>query len=1059
MKYFSPLHFGKLTMFCVALTVILGMSSLDHPVYSQISTTCDNSNFNLGNFKGWSGCYGHYAVPCEMPGFLLNPIPPNFTRPLHRIIASPGWLDAQTCNNLLNVFPGEAFVARLGDTSYTMGGTGKEAEMSYQVTVSNDSYLFIYRYAVVLQTGGHNPPDHQPDFQIMITNAAGNVLDSTCGYYYITAQVSGPPVAGWNLCSTVPNGAVYWKNWTTVGMDLTAYFGQTIFIKFKVRPCSYDTHFGYAYISAYCGYLQLQTALCQGDTSATLTAPPGFTYLWSTGATTQSIVVPNPVTGATYSCTLTAINGCTVTITVNLTYTVIHSHFTHGSACAGNPTQFNDSSYVNQNFVTNWKWDFGDGTPLVIGNPAPVHTFTFSGTYDVKLVSYSTEGCADSVTIQVHVDTVASLTNHPLGDTLCSLESTNLVMTGSLPGTLFTWTATCKEPAITGYSNNNVPTTILNQTLVNTGPNPDTVFYKIYPHTGDCIGPDSTYWVIVSPLPVLSNSPLVKSICDNANTGITLTSTNPGTQFTWTCTASSGNLTGYSDNTTVPGTAISQVIDNTGFAIDTVYYHIVPQLLGCPGDTVIFKVAVYPTANVTNNPLSKTICDNTGHQHHTDIQCHRSAVHMDLHTQQPERNWLEQQCGTDHPAQPDTGCYQQQHPDRHLSHHSADQRCPGTPADYIVTVYPTPTLTNAPAIQTQCNNTNTLLRLIPNIAGALFTWTCTPSGPAITGYANNAVPDDSINQVLVNTSWVLQTVTYHITPVYNGCLGVSTDYIVRVNPTPNLSNIPPSKSQCSNVATNINLTSNVAGTTFTWTCTPSSANFTGWSNNAIPTALLNQTLVNSGNINEWVTYHVTPTANGCTGPVTDYVVTVFPVPGLTNSPATKTQCDNQNTAVVLTSNVAGTLFTWTCTPSSGNIIGWANNAVPAGAINQVLDNTGFNTENVVYHLTPNAKRLQRSTCRFHRHRISHAKRLQFPAAERDLPGAEHQCPPDFQCSRDALYLDLHTDFGKCNGILGQSGTACGIDPPGAGIIYSGKGFRDLSSYPHRKRVHRPGDRL
>jgi len=48
--------------------------------------------------------------------------------------------------------------------------------------------------------------------------------------------------------------------------------------------------------------------LCTGDSVATLTAPPGFTYLWSTGATTQSITIHNPQSGQTFSCTLTAAN-------------------------------------------------------------------------------------------------------------------------------------------------------------------------------------------------------------------------------------------------------------------------------------------------------------------------------------------------------------------------------------------------------------------------------------------------------------------------------------------------------------------------------------------------------------------------------------------------------------------------------------------------------------------------------------------------------------------------------------------------------------------------------
>lgn len=138
-------------------------------------------------------------------------------------------------------------------------------------------------------------------------------------------------------------------------MSLENYFGHHVTIVFTSKDCSPGGHYGYAYISAYCNYLQVVTAMCQGDSSATLTAPPGFSYLWSTGDTIQSIVVPHPVTGSTYNCLLTAMNGCQVTISVTLTYTAIHSNFTHGSGCGGYSIQFNDSSWVSQNEVVNWK--------------------------------------------------------------------------------------------------------------------------------------------------------------------------------------------------------------------------------------------------------------------------------------------------------------------------------------------------------------------------------------------------------------------------------------------------------------------------------------------------------------------------------------------------------------------------------------------------------------------------------------------------------------------------------------------------------------------------------
>ena len=104
-----------------------------------------------------------------------------------------------------------------------------------------------------------------------------------------------------------------------------------------------------------------------------------------------------------------------------------------------------------------------------------------------------------------------------------------------------------------------------------------------------------------------------------------------------------------------------------------------------------------------------------------------------------------------------------------------------------------------------------------------------------------------------------------------------------------------------------------------------SPNVSGFSNGTNP--LIAQTLINTGFAIETITYHITPTANCCNGPAADYVVTVFPVPDLSNNPPSEQICNNQNTNLTLTSDVAGTLFTWTCTPSSGNVTGYSDNNI------------------------------------------------------------------------------------------------------------------------------------
>ena len=125
----------------------------------------------------------------------------------------------------------------------------------------------------------------------------------------------------------------------------------------------------------------MQVALCQDDTVATLTAPAGFLYEWNTGDTTNSITVPNPVTGAQYWVKITSYNGCTDTIFAMLTYTVVTTDFNYTATCATLPCQFHDASTVNQNLVADWEWDFGDGSPIITHNPNP--DACLSGTWHI----------------------------------------------------------------------------------------------------------------------------------------------------------------------------------------------------------------------------------------------------------------------------------------------------------------------------------------------------------------------------------------------------------------------------------------------------------------------------------------------------------------------------------------------------------------------------------------------------------------------------------------------------------------------------------------------------
>ncbi len=106
-------------------------------------------------------------------------------------------------------------------------------------------------------------------------------------------------------------------------------------------------------------------------------ANAGGSYLWSTGATTRTIVAD---TTTTYSVTVTDSIGCEGVddITLAVAYSP-DADFTF--FYTGTPLTF---TFTNGSTAGTYLWDFGDGTTSNVASPT--HTFPFDGTYEVKLI-------------------------------------------------------------------------------------------------------------------------------------------------------------------------------------------------------------------------------------------------------------------------------------------------------------------------------------------------------------------------------------------------------------------------------------------------------------------------------------------------------------------------------------------------------------------------------------------------------------------------------------------------------------------------------------------------
>ena len=215
----------KLT-YVICLVIFVFSSDL---VQSQSS--CTNSDFELGNFTGWTGELGSCCPISTTPSVIVSG--------RHTIMSGTA-TDPNTCNNVPVVAPGGTYSARLGNAN-----NGRQAEkLTYTIPVVDASNaLFIYKYAVVLQDPSHTAVD-QPRFELKILNASGQVIDPVCGYYLVVADDNIP---GFQNC-----GSVVYKNWTTVGIDLTPYIGQQISLVFATGDCDLGGHYGYAYLDAYC---------------------------------------------------------------------------------------------------------------------------------------------------------------------------------------------------------------------------------------------------------------------------------------------------------------------------------------------------------------------------------------------------------------------------------------------------------------------------------------------------------------------------------------------------------------------------------------------------------------------------------------------------------------------------------------------------------------------------------------------------------------------------------------------------------------------------------------
>ncbi|MFN5183829.1 MAG: beta strand repeat-containing protein [Bacteroidota bacterium] len=206
------------------------------------------------------------------------------------------------------------------------------------------------------------------------------------------------------------------------------------------------------------------TAFCAGGNTTLTAYPSGYTYNWSTGASTQTVSINN---AGNYTVTITDNLGCSSQATVAVTSNPLPTVSVSGSTavCAGNSTTLTASG------ANTYFWNTGVSTASVTLSPSAVTTYTVTGT--------NASGCSNTQTVTINVNPLP-VVNISGNNSVCNGSSSTLTgsgastyswNTGSTNNPLIVTPASTTAYTVTGTDANNCSNTATVTLTVNPLPN------------------------------------------------------------------------------------------------------------------------------------------------------------------------------------------------------------------------------------------------------------------------------------------------------------------------------------------------------------------------------------------------------------------------------------------------------------------------------------------------------------------------------------------------------------------------------------------------------------
>ena len=428
-----------------------------------------------------------------------------------------------------------------------------------------------------------------------------------------------------------------------------------------------------------------------------------------------------------------------------------------------------------------------------------------------------------------------------------------------------------------------------------------TATVTVTPTANGCPGTAGTFTITVNPTPTVA-AVTPQTLCNGATTAaVAFTGSVAGTVYNWTNSdASIGLAAGGTGNI---GTFTAT---NTGNTPVTATVTVTPTANGCPGTAGTFTITVNPTPTV-DVVAPQTLCNGAT----------TTAVTFNGSTTGTVYTWTNDNTATGLAVSGtgNIGAFTAVNTGNApitstVTVTPTANGCPGPTGTFTITVNPTPTVA-AVTPQTLCNGSPaTAIAFGGTVTGTVYNWT---NSDASIGLAANGTGDIA-SFTATNTGTAPVTATVTVTPTANGCPGTAGTFTITVNPTPTVAAVNP-QTLCNGATTAaVAFSGTVTGTVYDWTNDNTSIGLAASGTGNIGTF----TAVNTGNAPVISTITVKPTANGCTGPVGTFTITVNPTPTVATVAPLILCNGTASGAVNFTGAVTGTTYNWTnSTPSIG----------------------------------------------------------------------------------------------------------------------------------------------